>query len=131
MRRRGIIAMNQRGGAGVSAVIAIAILGACVFVGWELVPIFWEHWNLEDDVKTKMQFAFVNYRGDVKESLTKDIKDALNEMGAQFKEKDLKIKVDERSKKIRIEIWYSRTHKVPFYPPNPKQFYVKVENSPI
>ncbi|PIE33459.1 hypothetical protein CSA56_11675 [candidate division KSB3 bacterium] len=131
MREQKNILMNERGGAGVSAVLAIALLAACVFVLFQLVPIYWDHWSLEDEIKTKIQFAFVNYPREVKRHLTEEIKKELNEIEANYKEKDLKINVDERAKKIKIELWYTRSHNVPFYPPNPKQFYIKLENTPI
>lgn len=133
MRTRKIMTLNERGGTGLSAIIAIAILGALVYVFVQVVPILWAHWNFEDAIKTKVQFAFLNYKGNVKEKLTKDIKDTLNAMGANYKDKDLKVKVDDKSKKIVVEVWYSRSHKLPSLPffKNPKPFYVRVENTPI
>ena len=131
MRERRDILMNERGSAGTSATIAIVLFAACVYVLFQLVPIFWDHWSLEDEIKTKIQFAFVNYPRDREKTLKAEIKKDLDDIGANYTEKDLKVDVDEKRKKIKVEVWYTRSHKVPFYPPNPKQFYIKLENTPI
>ncbi len=129
--RRGILT-NERGGAGASATVAIAVLAAFVFVVVQLAPIYWDHYNLEDEIKTKIQFAFVNYSSDeIKKNLTTEIEKSLDAIGADYKKKDIRVSVNNKRKKITVEVWYSRPHKVPFYPPNPKQFYIKLENTPI
>ena len=119
---------NERGAAGPKAVIALLILAAVIYTGIQLVPIYWDHWSFEDDVKTKVQFAFVNYRDKRERRLTDDVIGMLDEMGADYEKKNVKIEVDEGAKKIKVEIWYTRSHKLPFYP-NPKQFYINLENT--
>lgn len=122
---------NEQGSAGVKAIIALAILGAFAYAGIQLIPLYWDHWNFEDDVTTKVQFAFVNYeREKVQEALTASVYGMLDAMGAQYEKKNVRIKID-NNRKITVEVWYSRTHNLPFYPPNPKPFYIKVENTPI
>jgi len=122
------VVMNERGSAGIKAVIAFIILGAIIYVGLQLVPVLWDHWNLEDDIMTKMKFAFINYRGDVKKQLTNDIYGLLDDIGAQYKKENVRITVDEQNKKILVKVWYSREHKVPYYPPNPWQFYLELKS---
>lgn len=123
---------NERGAAGIKAIIALIILGALAYIGIQLIPLYWDHWNFEDDVKSKVQFAYVNYdKNKVQEALTATIYSLLDEMGAQYEKKNVRVKVDQNTKKITVEIWYSRTHNLPIYPPNPKSFYIKEENTPI
>ena len=133
MRTRKIMTLNERGGSRLSAIIAIVILGAIVYVGVQVIPILWAHWTCEDTIKNKVQFAFLNIKGDVAKGLTQEVKECLDEMGATYKDKDIKVKVEKESKKIIVEIWYSRSHKLPSMPffPNPKPFYIRVENAPI
>ena len=100
---------NERGGAGLSATIAIAIVAACVYVGVQLIPIYWGHWNFEDNMKTLTQYAFVNITGDVKVAVEKEVKKGLDELGADYKNKDVKVKVDTAKKKIIIDAAYTKT----------------------
>lgn len=136
MRTRKIMTLNERGGTRLSAIIAIAILGALVYVCVQVIPILWANWNFEDAIKNKVQFAFINYK-DVKKELPQDIKKTLDKMGATYKDKDVKVEVEVdqegNKKKIIVEVWYSRTHKLPSLPffQNPKPFYIRVENTPI
>ncbi len=121
---------NDRGAAGIKAVIAFAIVGAAIFAAVQLVPIYWDHWDFEDSVNTEVQFAFVKYKGsDIQGLLESEFTRLLTKMGAEYEKKNIKVKVDK--KKIHVEIWYSRSHSLPFYPPNPKQFYINIENAPL
>ena len=121
--------INERGGAGLSAIIAIAIVGACVFVGVQLIPVYWGHYNLEDDLKTLVEYAFVNYSGqDIKNVVLRETKKGLDELGADYKDKDVKIQFIPDRKKIIIDLVYTKTHKVPFLT-NPLPFDLHVENT--
>ena len=124
------VRLNERGAAGTKALIAIIILGAFVYVAIQIVPIYWGHWNFQDSVDTRVQFAFVNYPRKTKENLERDVFRLLDGMNAQYDKKNVKIDVDDKKKKVVIEVWYSRTHSLPFYP-NPKEFYIKSENTPL
>lgn len=123
---------NERGAAGIKAIIAFVIVGVCIYAGIQLTPLYWDHWNFEDDVTTKVQFAYVNYdRDKVQEALTTTIYGMLDQMGAQYEKKNVRVQVDSSTRKITVEVWYSRTHNFPIFPPSPKPFYIKVENTPI
>lgn len=117
---------NERGAAGIKAAIAIAILGAVIYVGFVLIPIYWDHWDFEDKVKTGVQFAHVNWPRDTKKNLEDHIIGLLSKMRAEYKTKDVKVKVE--GKKIDVEVWYARSHSLPFLT-NPLPFYVKVQNT--
>jgi hypothetical protein len=124
------VGLNERGGAGSKAIIALVILGAFIYAAFQLVPIYWGHWNFKDSVDTKVQFAFVNYPQKTKENLERDVYRLLDDMNAQYDKENVKVDVDGKKKKVVIEVWYSRSHNLPFYP-NPKQFYIKSENTPL
>ena len=51
---------NERGAGGPKLIIALAIVAAVVYAGIQLVPIYWDHWNFEDELKTQIRFLFVN-----------------------------------------------------------------------
>ena len=123
---------NERGAAGIKAIIALIILGALAYIGIQLIPLYWDHWNFEDEVASEVQFAYVKHdKNKVQENLTATICSLLDAMGAQYEKKNVRVKVDQSTKKITVEVWYSRTHNLPVYPPSPKPFYIKVENTPI
>ena len=122
--------MNERGSAGMKALIALVILVVIVYAGFQLVPIYWDHWNFQDHLETRVQFAFVNYPNNPDKELADEIYRLLDDMGAQYQKKDVKVTVDPSKKKIIVEVWYWRSHNLPLYP-NPKAFYLKIENTPI
>jgi len=132
MNTKSLNTRDERGAAGIKAIIALVIVGVCVYAGIQFIPLYWDHWNFEDDVTTKVQFAYVNYdRAKVQEALTQDISKMLDAMGAQYEKKNVRVQVDNNTRKITVEVWYSRTHNFPVFPPSPKPIYIKVENTPI
>jgi len=130
MKNMCLLVRNDRGSAGMKAAVAIAIVGAAVFAGIQLVPLFWGHWSFEADVKTAVRFAFDNHRQDTQKNLRKEIIGLINRIDAEYEDKDVKVTVEQAKKKILVEIWYSRAHSLPFYE-NPKQFYIRIENTPL
>jgi hypothetical protein len=129
MKHTGLSITNERGAAGIKAVVAIAILVAVIYAGFQLIPVYWAHWNFEDKVKQKVLYAFNNYT-DVEKELYNEITRMLDRMGVTYDKKNVRVKIDKQTKKIQVEVWYSRTVNLPFFP-NPKQFYVKVANVPL
>lgn len=123
---------NERGDSRVGAIVAVLVLGALIFVGVQLIPIYYDHWTFQDEFNNeKLALLFVNYSSEkVKEKAIERIKGVLKDMNAQFKDKDIKVMVDPQKNKIVIEVRYARPHKVPFIQ-NPKLFYMKAENTPI
>ncbi|PID56899.1 hypothetical protein CSB45_09580 [candidate division KSB3 bacterium] len=121
--------LNAHGGARLSAMIAIAIVAICIFVGAQLIPIYWGHYSLEDELKTLAQFAFVNYSGQkIQNIVFQETKKGLDELGATYKDKDVKVQVNNEKKKIIIDVVYTMNHKVPFFT-NPWPLELHVENN--
>ncbi len=131
---REIRKMNERGGAGPGAIVGLIVLAIVVFVGIQLVPIYYDHWTFEDEFNNeKLNIVFVNVTDDakVKDAVVQKVKTLLTEMeNAQFKDKDIKVTVDPAKKKIIVDVRYARPHKVPFLQ-NPKSFHLHAENTPI
>lgn len=122
---------SERGAAGPKLIIALIIVAAVIYAAIQLIPIYWDHWNFEDDMKTQVRFLFVNVNQKRKEYLTDYAVKRLKEFGAKYDEKKgVMVEVDDPKKKAKVEIWYSRPHKLPLYP-NPIQFYIKVESTTI
>ncbi len=121
---------SSQGRAGLQAIIALLILAAVVYTGIQLVPLYWAHWNFKDKVEEKVKFTFVNYSSNHEKKLRSEIISLLKDMGAEYEDKNVKVDVDPRQKKVKVEVWYSKSHNLPFYQ-NPKQFYVTAESNPL
>lgn len=133
MMNRQMLRMNERGSAGPGVIAGVVVLAIVIFLGVQLVPIYYDHWTMEDEFSNeKLNIIWVNIPDakKVKEELNIKVKKLLNERHAQFKDKDVKITVMEDKKKIIIDVRYGRSHKVPFLQ-NPKMFHLKKENRPL
>lgn len=113
----------------IRSIVAFIILGIVIYIGVQVVPIYMDHWNLEDEIKEKLQYAFVSGSGDVEKRLKKEISTLLKDMGAIYEQKDVQVK-REGSRKLSVDIWYARSHKLPVLQ-NPKQFHLHLENKVV
>lgn len=133
MRQPSKLLAFQRGGAGPKAIFATLVLIGLVYVGLQIIPMYYDHWTLQDKVKEDVDFAFVNLAsspGTMQEKLSKLITGRLTAIGAEFKKEQVKVTIPDGTQKITVEIWYTRTHKLPFLQ-NPKQFYFKYTSTTI
>jgi hypothetical protein len=119
---------NEQGGAGPQSIIVLAILAVTIYAALQIFTVYDKHWTFEKHVKTLVQFAFVNLHGDRKQQIFDQIIDMLDDMGAQYEKKNIRVNVDEKEKTITVEVWYAQTVNVPFFP-NPKQFHVKIQRT--
>lgn len=114
----------------IKTVIAFVIVGICIYIGVQLLPIYMDHWNFEDEVKEKVRHAFTTWNRDVDRKLKRVIIEMLRQMGAEFKEKDVSVNIKKGTKKIIVEVWYSRSHNLPVLQ-NPKMFYLHHESATV
>ncbi len=113
----------------IKSAIAFVILGIVVYAGIQILPLYMDYWDIEDQLKEKVQFAFSTGRRDVEKSLEKEINVLLKDMGAIYQQKDIQVKRENRRKLI-VDVWYARSHSLPVLQ-NPKQFHVHVENQVV
>lgn len=128
MKNFNLRSKQEQGALPIGAIIAIAIVAAIIFVGIQLVPIYWDHWNFKDNANTSVQYVFVRYPREQVKKLQGEIEGGLKAIGADYEEKNVIVNVDERKKTASVEVWYTRSHKVPFIQ-NPLQFYVTAEKT--
>ncbi len=112
----------------IKAIIAFVVVGICIYGAVQLVPIYMDHWNFEDDIKEKVQFAFTTWGRDIEKKLKASLIKSLDQMGAEYDKKE--IKITQRAKKITVDLWYSRSHNLPVLQ-NPKLFHIHVENTTL
>jgi len=115
---------KERGSAGIKAVIAIAILAAIIYGAIKIIPIYVDHYDVEDKIKEDILYAGQRFGGEIQKGLTKRIYQYLDGIGAEYnKEKEVRVSVNKGTKLIKVEVWYRRSHNIPFFP---KQFEIQV-----
>ena len=117
---------HERGALPIGIIIGVAIVGALVFVGIQLIPLYWGYLTFKDDAESSAKLVFVRYQRDHEKSLRGEITGGLKKIGAVYEEKNLIVKVDDKKKTASVEVWYTISHKVPFIE-NPMQFDVNVD----
>lgn len=118
---------QERGSASILIIVIVLVLLIGGYAGWQLFPLYWDHWNFEDTVRSIMSAPTGN---DVEASVKQQIMQLLDKMGAQYQENHVRVVVNTEQKSIEVEVWYARPHHLPLYP-NPKQFYLKLRQASI
>jgi hypothetical protein len=125
VRRSLFSAGNECGRAFIKTILVLMIIGALIYSGFQLVPIYWDHYNLRESIKGRLEFAFVNYPRNTQRSIEHEIINLLNSTDADYARDDVKVQVDKSEKIIRVDIWYSRSHALPLYQ-NPIEFHIEL-----
>lgn len=109
-----------KGSAPIKAIIAVAILAAVIYAAIVLIPIYADHYSLEDTLKEDIKFAKQNIKGknetEMQKTFTNMIKGYLEDIEAEFDIKNIVVKVDTGKKEITVKGSYRRPHNVPFFP---------------
>ena len=117
-----------KGSAPIKAIIAVAVLVAVIYTAIVLIPIYADHYSLEDKIKEDIKFAPQRIKGKTEEEMQKTftnmIKGYLEEIDAVVDVKNIVVKVDAGRKQITVQGWYQRPHRVPFFP---KQFNLDID----
>ena len=119
---------NEQGNIGFGTIILLLILVTSIYDAIQIIRIYNKHWTFEEEVNEFVRFAFTDLNGESHQQITERIIEMLDEMGAQYNKKHVKVNVDENEGKITVEVWYSQSVNVPF-PPNPKQFYIYIQST--
>jgi len=127
MKGNGSVITNERGAASLKLIIALVILAAVIYVGIKIIPIYYDHYKLEDTIKQTVSLESIKITEETPKKLKQMISSSLKEMNAQFQE-EKNIKVEVRSNKIIVDVDYLRPHNIPGFP---KQFHIHYESTPI
>lgn len=116
-----------KGSAPIKAIIAVAILVAIIYAAIVLIPIYADHYSVEDKIKEDIKFAPQRIKGktetEMQKTFTNMIKGYLEEIDAVVDVKNIVVKVDSGKKQITVKGFYQRPHNIPFFP---KQFELDV-----
>ncbi len=128
MTHHTVRAHHERGALPFGIIIGVAIVGALIFVGIQLIPLYWDHLNFKNDAEASVKLVFVRHNREHEKELLREITKGLDEIGAIYEKKNVRVKVDEKKKFASMEVWYALPHKVPFLQ-NPMQFHIQFENT--
>ena len=118
------IGAHERGAAGIKAIVAVIVLGIAIYVAITMVPIYVNHFKLEDNIKEDILFAGQRFSGDMQKQFTERVISYLDAMGVDYEKKNVHVTIKKDAKLIRVELWYDRRHKIPGFP---TQFSLYVE----
>lgn len=116
-----------KGSAPIKAIIAFAILAAVIYAAIVLVPIYADHYSLEDKIKEDIQFApqrIGKQKEKMEKNFTNKIKGYLDQIGAVYEVENIVVRADTSRKQITARVTYQRPHSIPFFP---KQFSIDVD----
>ncbi len=128
--KKNILRSKQKGALPIGAIIGVAIVGSIFFVAIQLGPIYWDHANVKENIKESVRFVFIRYQRKQEERLKGEVLGTLNGVGADYEpvKENVKVKVDVKKKSASVEVWYTRSHSVPFMQ-NPIQFSVSADST--
>jgi hypothetical protein len=69
-RRHGI---GQRGGSRINLAVTLAVLGAMIFTGVKVVPVYFENYQFQDSLESESRFALTGYPKRNEEDIRDDI----------------------------------------------------------
>lgn len=111
-------------------ILLLIVIAVGAYTAFQLMPLSWDHARFEQLAKDAMITSLVPPYTNTEANVKKQITALLDNIHAQYEPEYIKVTVTSDFKKIEAEVWYSRSHGVPFYQ-NPKQFYSKLEHTSI
>ena len=96
---------RQRGGARLKAIFWTAVLVACGFVAFKVVPVYFANYQLQDKLQVEARFATVNRRSD--DELREVIHKEIQERDIPARREDIKVQQSQRG--VRISVDYTVT----------------------
>ena len=122
------IRKHEHGSAKVVVIIVLVVLAIGAYAGIQLFPLYWDHWNFEKTADSQTVATLASARQNIEATVKQQLVQLLDAMGAQYQPEHVRATLSSDQKSMRVEVWYARSHRLPFYP-NPKQFYVKLEHA--
>lgn len=106
----------ERGAAGIKAIVALIILGIAIYVGITMIPIYSDHYSVQDKIKEDILFAGQRFGKEIEKGMKDQIFGYLNDIDAIYEKKNVSVSVNASTKLIKVQLWYEREHKIPGFP---------------
>ena len=120
----------ERGDANIIMIVLLVIVVIGIFVGFQILPLRWDHAKFGQQVQTVMISTLVPPYKDVAATVTQKITTLLDSMGARYQKEHIQVEVGAENKNLHVRVWYTRPHHLPLYQ-NPKQFYLELDHTPL
>jgi len=98
---------GERGGSKLNFLITVLVLGAMVFAGVKIVPVYVANYQLQDSMQTEARFALSSYPKKSTEDMRDDIFKKMQELGVPGKKEDIKVFVDAASGNVDLGLDYT------------------------
>ncbi|HXQ26416.1 MAG TPA: hypothetical protein VN822_08435 [Candidatus Acidoferrales bacterium] len=97
--------IGQRGGAKISFLLMVLVLGSLGFTGYKVVPVYFANYQFQDAVQDESRFALTGYPKKSTEDIREDIWKKVQELEIPAKRDDIRVVVSEG--KVDIGLDYS------------------------
>jgi hypothetical protein len=82
---------RQKGGAKINLVITLMILGAMIFAGVKVVPVYFANYQFQDSMNSESRFALTGYPKKTTEDVRDDIYRKVQELDIPAKREDIQV----------------------------------------
>jgi predicted cobalt transporter CbtA len=130
-QRVGTYRLNVQGSATVKILIVLVVIAGIVFALLQVIPIallYRENHRLETVIAMRARTALPLPVIDTRAFITDGIVKLLDDMGAQYHKEDIQVDLDEKQKRVSVQVRYWRSHRA-FFVQNPKPLYARVKAS--
>lgn len=122
--------LGERGGSKLNFLITVLVLGAMVFAGVKIVPIYFANYQLQDSMQTEARFALSSYPKKGPDDIRDDIYKKVQELEIPAKKEDIKVVMDAATGNVDLGLDYSVTIDLKVYQWI-KSFHVHADNHSI
>jgi hypothetical protein len=119
---------TERGGSKINLVITLLVLGAMVFAGVKIVPIYFAKYQFQDSVESESRFALTGYPKRSVDDIKDDVFKKAQELGIPVQRDAIQVVVGNGTVDIAVD--YSVPIDLAVYQWTP-QFHVQADNHSI
>lgn len=94
---------SERGGSKLNLVLTLAVLGAMVFAGVKIVPVYFAKYQFEDAMQSESRFALTNIPRKGEDDVRQDVWKKAQELGIALKMEDIRVTVERSSVDISAD----------------------------
>jgi hypothetical protein len=94
---------SDRGGAKLNLVLTLLILGAMLFAGFKVVPLYVANYEFQDSLESESRFALSGYPKKSPDDIRDDIYKKAQELGIPANKEDIKVNVANGSVDLSLD----------------------------
>jgi len=94
---------REKGGAKINLIITLIILGAMVFAGIKIVPVYFANYEFQDSLNSESRFALTGYPRRTIEDVRDDVFKKAQDLGIPAKREDIQVSMENGSVSISLD----------------------------